>query len=197
MDRSTANINPETGIRYGVTSSHALAELFSHISINGTDLYYEDWLKEIQASLSALDFDDSPELEYAEFKKGIQGFCEEYYLLDRYQEMLLKVWSDRPSGSPLSSQLYDAICDEVGECYEQDSSLYHYTGSGNDAGFECLYSTSNGNIITVIESPRIVYAERLCSPCYPNAADLDSGITNPEDGYECYAVPEYWLEEES
>ena len=44
----------------------------------------------------------------------------------------------------------------------------------------------------IFESPRIgLYSE--CSPCCPNAGDLDSPN---DDGVECYDVPEGWRENE-
>ena len=39
-----------------------------------------------------------------------------------------------------------------------------------------------------LESP-VISKARLCSPCVPNAGDLNS---LDDDGYECYGVPEYW-----
>jgi hypothetical protein len=35
-----------------------------------------------------------------------------------------------------------------------------------------------------------------CSPCLPNAGDLDSGDVSSANGVECYAVPPSWLRTE-
>lgn len=47
-------------------------------------------------------------------------------------------------------------------------------------------------MIFVFLSPFLAKA-KLCSPCVPNAGDLDH---LDEDGYECYGVPSDWLHEE-
>ena len=47
-------------------------------------------------------------------------------------------------------------------------------------------------LLWVFESP-IISKARLCSPCVPNAGDLNS---LDEDGYECYGIPDDWRNEE-
>lgn len=48
-----------------------------------------------------------------------------------------------------------------------------------------------GQLLWVFESP-VVTKARLCSPCCPNAGDLNN---LDENGYECYGVPKEWLYE--
>ena len=43
-------------------------------------------------------------------------------------------------------------------------------------------------LLFVLESP-VISKARLCSPCVPNAGDLNS---LDDVGYECYGIPEYW-----
>jgi hypothetical protein len=45
-------------------------------------------------------------------------------------------------------------------------------------------------LVFIMESPVIVKA-RPCSPCVPNAGDLDN--LDPDYGIECYGLPEDWL----
>jgi hypothetical protein len=73
---------------------------------------------------------------------------------------------------------------------------------------ECEYSLedSSGNqfllgylggapLIWCIKTDTIVYVKSLCSPCVPNAGDLDSGITTEHNGYACYGIPAQYLED--
>ena len=43
-------------------------------------------------------------------------------------------------------------------------------------------------LLWVLESP-VISKARLCSPCCPNAGDLNS---LDDDGYECYGIPADW-----
>ena len=43
-------------------------------------------------------------------------------------------------------------------------------------------------LLWVFDSP-VISKVRLCSPCVPNAGDLDS---LDDDGYECYGIPADW-----
>lgn len=52
-------------------------------------------------------------------------------------------------------------------------------------GIKAEYN-SNSNIIMVFESPYTAYCE-LCSPCYPNAGNLDE-ITETRYGYQTYSL---------
>jgi len=51
-------------------------------------------------------------------------------------------------------------------------------------------------LIWCIKTNTIVYVKSLCSPCVPNAGDLDSGLTDEHNGYACYGVPTHYLENE-
>ena len=49
-------------------------------------------------------------------------------------------------------------------------------------------------LLWVLEGP-VGTARSLCSPCVPNAADLDSGFEIGVGlGHECYVIPKEWLE---
>jgi hypothetical protein len=51
MFHQTTNINPATGIRYGVASGNNYPDLVGHIMQNGNDLAYDYFVSEIKASL--------------------------------------------------------------------------------------------------------------------------------------------------
>jgi len=71
----------------------------------------------------------------------------------------------------------------------QDMQIEEPTISGTLEGVKYEISWLGGApLLFVLESP-VISKAKLCSPCAPNAGDLDS---LDEDGYECYGIPEYW-----
>ena len=139
------NINPETGIRYGVVSGNNIPELLDHIQTNGRNLTYEAALEEFKAERSNnhCDDDDNDDDDDEFFFDFYSDDIEEYLLEDEDSKLLLSGLG----GAPL---------------------------------------------IWIMKSPNIVYVQSLCSPCVPNAADLDSGLTTEDEGYECYGLPDEW-----
>ena len=69
------------------------------------------------------------------------------------------------------------------DCYEPSGTIEH---EGLIVTFDWL---GGAPLIIVNESPFVTFANQ-CSPCVPNAGDLDN--LGP-DGVECYTVPENWL----
>lgn len=70
---------------------------------------------------------------------------------------------------------------------EFDEQDYEYTDS--DGNQFQLSHLGGAPLIWCIKTSSVVHCRSLCSPCVPNAGDLDSGIVSAEDGYECYGVP--------
>jgi hypothetical protein len=152
-DNMAANINAETGIRYGVIDARDVPLLDDEIFTNGTDETFEahrrDCIKQIAAVLDELG----------------QRNCERTAtdIVDNFE------W-DR---------------------YEADELEHTYIDSD---GNKFLRSHLGGApLIWCIKTDRIVKVRSLCSPCVPNAADLNSGES--DDGYECYGIPAAWLSE--
>lgn len=77
--------------------------------------------------------------------------------------------------------------------YQTDESNYSYTDS---EGNEFLLGWLGGaTLIWVVKSDRVVHVRSLCSPCVPNAGDLDSGEDDDAtDGPTCYGIPSSWLQ---
>jgi hypothetical protein len=74
--------------------------------------------------------------------------------------------------------------------YECDEPNYSYKDS---EGNEFLLSYLGGApMIWVTKSNLVVTVKSLCSPCVPNAGDLDSGQC--AEGFECYGIPLSYLE---
>lgn len=80
----------------------------------------------------------------------------------------------------------EELLEEWNEFYESSEDTYRYESDG------VTVQTSGESNLWVFMSPTIVKA-RLCSPCYPNAGDLDT--LDPENGYETYGLPADWLRE--
>lgn len=108
----------------------------------------------------------------------------------------------------LKNLLQDVICDsddltiqqmiDKCEAHDIDPDLDYFaedfdcsepSGTVNHEGLIVTFTWLGGApLIIVNESPFITFANP-CSPCVPNAGDLDN--LDPE-GIECYAVPENW-----
>jgi hypothetical protein len=70
-------------------------------------------------------------------------------------------------------------------CYvEPDGQPFEYEGAT-----VAVTTLGGAPLVYIIESPVIVKA-RPCSPCVPNAGDLDN--LDPEYGIECYGLPDDW-----
>ena len=78
--------------------------------------------------------------------------------------------------------------DPNGYYYEQDEPLIE----GNVCGVHYRSSWLGGALhFFIMESPHITDCARFCSPCVPNAGDLD----NMDGTYTCYDVPANWRDE--
>ena len=131
------NVNPETGIRYGVVSLNSLAEwVFDEFFYHGENVTYRDAIEEFRSENPDASEDD------------VDAFMESY---EGYED-----------------------------CYELESD-----------GMKLALSYLGGTpIVWVFESP-IVDRARLCSPCVPNAGDLDNRDPN---GYDCYSLRQDWFD---
>jgi hypothetical protein len=88
---------------------------------------------------------------------------------------------------PLQDELWDLICNNVEYEHDSDNCSYELDENGCKYG---LSSLGGGILVWVYESTNIVKVNSLCSPCVPNAGDLDSGLD--DSGYECYGIPDSW-----
>lgn len=133
------NVNPETGIRYGVVSLDSLQDwVFDEFFHHGTNETWAEAIRDYIAENPGSDEEDASEaLEHAQFE-------EEVYSLEKDG---MKLQLSYLGGAPL---------------------------------------------VWVFESPHKAMV-RECSPCVPNAGDLNSKI---DGGFECYDVPAEWYRTE-
>jgi hypothetical protein len=149
-----ANINPETGVRYGVISGHNAPHLLESIMNNGVDETFEYHKSECVKRLASL-LEDMGQRDAEESAKSI---------VDDFE------W----------------------DSYESDESEYSYTDAkGNRFTLGYL---GGATLIWCIQTDTETYVRSLCSPCVPNAGDLDSGFD--PNGVKCYGVPAEYLGDE-
>ncbi len=159
---SVANVNSETGIRYGVIQGNHASLLLEEIFQNGTNESFEGHKRDLISDLS--------------------HWLKQHGQRDDFADEMAK----------------DCVEELEWDDYQAEEECYSYS----DAGAEFLVSWLGGApLIWVTKSPRIVAVKSLCSPCVPNAGDLDSGIvadatdildTKLLAGYACYGLPIEW-----
>lgn len=124
-----------------------------------------------------------------------KAFCLEYEtaLCDYLKRRLLSVQTLVLGDHLTSNQLVD-LCDEKGidpdiDCFADLFYSDEPSGTIEHDGLIITFDWLGGApLIIVNESPFVTFANP-CSPCVPNAGDLDN--LDP-DGVECYTVPENW-----
>ena len=163
MNTLTANINPTTGVRYGVISGNTLDQ---DVLCALHDKAYEINIASARAEVIT-EFANSKDFDYPKDTTA-----------DDLYDLLMDEFGDE----------FDAAIqqfDDFGECPEVSAEFVY-------DGVSVVFSWLGGApIIFVTESPYKINAD-LCSPCVPNAGNLDSKNI---DGYECYDVPESWYPE--
>lgn len=176
----SANINSETGIRYGVIQAHSVPLLYDEIYSCGTDESYLAWKKDrIAELLSLLQTKDADELA---------NYICEHGRREKARVTAEEIIKDLDDSEPTNDDA-EAVFDnlDLNEQFECDESEYSYE---DKEGNQFLIGYLGGApLIWCIKTNRVVHVKSLCSPCVPNAGDLDSGLTDDESGYACYGVP--------
>lgn len=166
------NINPTTGIRYGVIAGNSL----------DPDLYNELWYGPARNL--------SEEEAAAELRKEIG---------QRWDDMEDTQRAELPvdTREEYIEYAFERECENI--------QINEPEVEGEHKGVKYRISWLGGApLVWIVEGP-LGYANRLCSPCVPNAADLDSGFIpgNSDvpkqtltEGYLCYVTPADWLAKE-
>ncbi len=159
------NYDPETFCHFGVISQHSIGgDQLSEIFDNGRNLSYESAVDTVKQSLRSALSD-----YFSDYKHSYQGRPETSKLEDAVESAWDAIADDWNDG-------YDG-CGEETYLYEQDG----YKIS-NSVSLVCLF---------VEKSPYYTYT-RGCSPCAPNAGDLD----NPAGELKTYCLNGDWFEDE-
>ena len=181
----TANIDRETGIRYGVISRHTVGqEWYDHAEAD----YGEPTCPKCgNEPNSRSDFDYHaecgvyfcPDCSKVWYPMELdEGFCPEC----NGKCNLIEFEGERSEYACYAcAYLFDSD-----EAYSDEPLGWNYDGNGYTLS-DCL-----DNDIFVLKSPYYTFAQ-FCSPCVPGAGNLD----NPDpDGVKCYCLGHEWFEEE-
>lgn len=154
------NINPETGIRYGVLST---ANLNPDLALQLHDMAQDAYAEDCRAT------------RRSDLERAVLA------ILPAADAMLI--------GDAVTLQLSAEEEEGAFETTEPDATLMV-------EGVKLQYFHLGGAaLVMVIDSEITTYAQELCSPCCPNAANLDAGTSATHvQGFECYTVPPHWLE---
>lgn len=179
------NVNPETLIRYGVIACDKLdqdlvQELF--YGPDAVDLSYKATYDEAKVQATTLYWSLIEEADISAAESGADrevGFDRE-----RSQEM----WFD------LHNHEYDEEL-FVERALERDTDIGWQI---DEPEIEGVYEgvtyrigwLGGAPLLWVLKGP-MTYVRSLCSPCVPNAADLDSGFD--QNGFLTYTVPQDWV----
>lgn len=162
-----ANIHPVTGIAYGVINANNLdGEVLNSISfVNGIDVLNVDRLANFAITYG---FEN---INVIDNETGYQ-----YY--KRLEHAANSFMQEQCELSEETTEEYESFCEE-----EFTGHIWHC----DKDGVSTVYNTDD-NIIMVLQSPETAMVN-VCSPCYPNAGDLD---TPNADGIQAYTVPMDW-----
>lgn len=170
----------ETGIRYGC------------VYLNSLDYETAQWLWDDAENLSEAE-------AYAELKSEIERDAEsieeevriaaaerDYAMLsnDRYMEDEVEAAYNR-LGYDDRDDYIDTRLEREFERIEIDEPIL--AGACEGVRYEISW-LGGAPLLWVLESP-IISKAKLCSPCCPNAGDLNN---LDDDGYECYGIPADW-----
>lgn len=193
------NRDPETGVRCGVISVNSLDPDIVHELFYGSgavDISYQEAYAEAKVEAGRM-FDNL--LEEANIAAGETDAHMSAHALERFIES----WFDnhRPSdpylGTPYDRDEYiEQYLHMFSDCCQIDEP----TIQGTYQGVKYQLSTLGGAyLLWALKGPE-AWANRLCSPCVPDAADLDGGFTltseqrqEEEGDFLCYAFPRDWL----
>ena len=156
----TANINSETGIPYGVVNGNAVPNLLDDIFSNGDSLSYAALKAELSGKIAGALAD------------AIGDHCH------NGAELVKRgVDCDEIVDSLLDSGLNDNIQFEEEDFSYADGEAKYLLGWLGGAP-----------LVWVVDSPYLAYAPG-CSPCVPNAGNLDDIAGADECGTLCYCCP--------
>ncbi len=181
------NIDPETGIRYGVINANSVDPFaLDDIVRLGIDEIYEELCAEIE---SVVDEELANLRAYGPVYNIVNALLARLSDVIPYSTQLEKALVaqvEEVDTEHCRDVIIEWLENELSDSYEAQDTVYRY----EEDGYKILFLTGSNNLM-VLKSPYTT-AVRLCSPCYPNAGDLDSPDTK---GFEAYALEPDWFEE--
>lgn len=201
------NTNVKTGIRFGVIATNSLDQDLVNDLWYGPDAVNEseeEVAKEMKSEFGAK-WDaahEEAEIAASETDPNMSDDEREAFI---NKHMMDAGFSITYSGCTLFLDRDDYISREIEGAWG-NLDISEPIISGNYEGVDYQITWLGGApLLWVLEGP-VGFANHLCSPCVPNAADLDNGfeptsipvdqIHRDHDGYLCYVVPQDWLAKE-
>ncbi len=164
-----ANRNTTTGVYYGVMNGNQVPYLLDDIMTNGTDITFQFIRTELCGRLGHI----LENWDTSDIREGIAHIIGDYHY--RVDDLMNDLDLDQTAGDLLD----DLECGGLWDDHESDCHEYEY-----DLGYaKVLLSWLGGSpLITVLNSDFVTNC-RKCSPCVPNAGDLDSPDENGNQYY--------------
>lgn len=180
------NINSETGIRYGVILASSLhPEVLDRITWQeGRDLTWEQARDDIRKELEHEANTIEDEVMAGMNEEGVTDQDWDATLETRLEAAFERL------GYCGFEDFIDSQLDDRTEDIQIEEPVYAFDVDGVQGKVTWL---GGAQIVFVFESP-VTGFFRLCSPCLPNAGDLNSPDT---EGYVAYTVLADWLYEEN
>jgi hypothetical protein len=174
------NYNPETGIRYGtIYLSHLDSDVANDLWMNGENVSETQAYAELKSEIErdADGIEEEVAIAIAESDHAL--LSSERFVDNEIEAAYLRLgYDDR-------DDYIDTRLERESENIQIDEPIIEGTCEGVRYAISHL---GGAPLLWVFESP-IISTARLCSPCVPNAGDLDS---LDDDGYECYGIPSTW-----
>jgi hypothetical protein len=189
------NTSPTTGVRYGVISCASLNQ-----DLVNEQLSYGPGAKDLSYAEAYAEAKKDAERRADQIEEEVKTSAAEQGVIDAE----LENWLEQATEAAYERLGYADRDDLINCDLEKFSDLYQCDEpviEGEYEGVKYRISWLGGApLLWVLEGP-IGYAARLCSPCVPNAADLDGGffdlprseIAEAQYPHQCYVVPRDWL----
>lgn len=175
---STANRDPETGIRYGVISQHSIQpDVMSDIWSEARDLSYEAAKEDILDRIMASCASETQEERIENIIADIEGLypSRSTDALDQIRFVAVEIEELGGDSAPDREDVWLVIEDRFNDTYEAgcDSNDWLWEKDGYRLS-NCLQTD-----VFVSRSPYFTYAQ-FCSPCVPGAGNLDHPFEPPK-----------------
>lgn len=195
------NIDPKTGVAFGVIQANDVPELCVHITEHGNDLAYAKAVEDAESRVRGVlaDFDAEEAVRF-----GVDAVAwTRRWLSRRFHSAL---YSIAPSACDGLAEAVIELCDRESLTFDIEEGVDAVVGMLKERGYfendsdvqawrleenGCVY-TYDGSLIWVMASPFATYC-RTCSPCCPNAGDLGAIGAMEQSNNFAYTPAPKWL----
>jgi hypothetical protein len=182
------NTNSETGIRYGVIALNNLDGDVAHDLMFGSQATDHSWAEAVSDAKKQAEDEYEALIEECAIAAAETGADREADW-NRRSEDWQEEWLTKRDAEDMDTWVEHRTEHLMDRVMIEGPNI-----SGKLDGVDYQISWLGGApLLWVLHSPNIVEVHSLCSPCVPNAGNLDSEIVPAnQDGYVCYGIPEEW-----